>query len=103
MVRCMALLLAMARAGRGVQLSKFSRERGWSLRSAYRDIDTLSAAGVPVEQLQARGHFHSSYTMVDVVITGVAGRIQMAQALRRFAGLPPEVKVPPQKLEAAAS
>jgi hypothetical protein len=25
--------------------------------------------------------------MVDVVVTGVAGRAQMAQALRRFAGL----------------
>jgi hypothetical protein len=27
--------------------------------------------------------------MVDVVITGVQGRTQMAEALRRFAGLPP--------------
>ncbi|SHL20937.1 Predicted flavoprotein CzcO associated with the cation diffusion facilitator CzcD [Bradyrhizobium lablabi] len=52
----------------------------------------LSAAGVPVEQLNARGHFHSSLTMVDVVITGVSGRVQMADALRRFAGLPPERK-----------
>jgi len=45
---------------------------------------------VPVEQLKAGGHFHSSFTMVDVVITGVSGRAQMANALRRFAGLPPE-------------
>jgi len=52
----------------------------------------LAAAGVPVEQLQARGHFHSSFTMVDVVITGVSGREQMAEALRRFAGLPSERK-----------
>ncbi len=52
--------------------------------------DALAAAGVPVTQLQARGHFHSSFTMVDVVVTGVAGRIEMAQALRRFAGLPAE-------------
>jgi len=65
--------------------------------------EALAAAGVPVEQLKARGHFHSSFTMVDVVITGVNGRIQMAGALRRFAGLPPEVKLPPQKLNAAAS
>ena len=43
---------------------------------------------MPVEQLKARGHFHSSLTMVDVVITGVSGRVQMAEALRRFAGLP---------------
>ena len=52
--------------------------------------EALEAAGVPVEQLKARGHFHSSLTMVDVVITGVSGRTQMANALRRFAGLPPE-------------
>ena len=53
--------------------------------------EAMAAAGVPVEQLKARGHFHSSFAMVDVVITGVAGRVQMAEALRRFAGLPPEV------------
>jgi acetyl esterase/lipase len=46
----------------------------------------LAAAGVPVEQLQARGHFHSSFTMVDVIVTGADGRASMAEALRRFAG-----------------
>jgi cation diffusion facilitator CzcD-associated flavoprotein CzcO/acetyl esterase/lipase len=51
--------------------------------------EALAAAGVAVEQLKAHGHFHSSFTMVDVVITGVQGRTQMAEALRRFAGLPP--------------
>jgi acetyl esterase/lipase len=45
------------------------------------------ASGVPVEQRKARGHFHASFTMVDVVITGVSGRTQMAEALGRFAGL----------------
>jgi len=50
--------------------------------------EALAAAGVPVEQLQARGHFHSSFAMVDVVITGVSGRARMAEALRCFAGLP---------------
>uniref|UniRef100_Q07TK6 Alpha/beta hydrolase fold-3 domain protein n=1 Tax=Rhodopseudomonas palustris (strain BisA53) TaxID=316055 RepID=Q07TK6_RHOP5 len=50
--------------------------------------EALAAAGVEVEQLQARGHFHASFTMVDVVITGVGGRAQMANALRSFAGLP---------------
>ncbi|MGY4339324.1 acetyl esterase/lipase [Bradyrhizobium sp. LM2.9] len=53
--------------------------------------EAMAAAGVPVEQLRARGHFHSSFAMVDVVITGVSGRVQMAEALRRFAGLPPKV------------
>ncbi len=47
--------------------------------------EALAAAGVPVEQLQAQGHFHSSFTMVDVVATGVSGRAKMAEALRRFA------------------
>jgi acetyl esterase/lipase len=52
--------------------------------------EALAANGVPVEQLKARGHFHSSFVMVDVVITGVSWRVQMAQALRQFAGLPPQ-------------
>jgi cation diffusion facilitator CzcD-associated flavoprotein CzcO/acetyl esterase/lipase len=53
--------------------------------------EAMAAEGVTVEQLKARGHFHSSFAMVDVIITGAPGRVQMAQALRRFAGLPPEV------------
>ncbi|MBR0810889.1 alpha/beta hydrolase fold domain-containing protein [Bradyrhizobium diazoefficiens] len=53
--------------------------------------EAMAAAGVPVEQLRAHGHFHSSFAMVDVVITGAPGRVQMAEALRRFAGLPPEI------------
>jgi cation diffusion facilitator CzcD-associated flavoprotein CzcO/acetyl esterase/lipase len=61
--------------------------------------EAMSAAGVPVEQLKAHGHFHSSFTMVDVVITGVPGRVQMAEALRRFAGQ----ASPGHKIAAAAS
>jgi acetyl esterase/lipase len=52
---------------------------------AYAEV--LAAAGVPVEQLEARGHFHSSSTMVDVIASAASGRERMAQALRRFAGL----------------
>ena len=50
--------------------------------------EALANAGVAVEQLKAAGHFHSSFTMVDVVITGASGRARMAEALRGFAGLP---------------
>jgi acetyl esterase/lipase len=45
--------------------------------------EALAAVGAPVVQLKARGHFHASFTMVDVVITGASGRAQMAEALRR--------------------
>ena len=48
--------------------------------------EALGAAGVPVEQLPARGHFHSSFTMVDMIATTVSGLEKMAQA-QRFAGL----------------
>jgi cation diffusion facilitator CzcD-associated flavoprotein CzcO/acetyl esterase/lipase len=65
--------------------------------------EALAKAGVPVEQLQAKGHFHSSFTMVDVVITGVSGRIKMADALRRFAGLPGEESERPAPLEVNAA
>ncbi len=49
--------------------------------------EAQAAPGVPVEQVQARGHIHSSFTMVDVIATAVSGREKMAQALQRFAGL----------------
>src|SRR3984893_16921972 len=52
--------------------------------------EALAAAGVPVERLNARCRFHVAVAMVDVVITGVSGRVQMAETLRRFAGLPLE-------------
>jgi cation diffusion facilitator CzcD-associated flavoprotein CzcO/acetyl esterase/lipase len=68
----------------------------------------LTKAGVPVEQLKAQGHFHSSFVMVDVVITGVPGRVKMAEALRRFAGLPAQQsdasrRAPPPEVNAAAN
>ena len=56
--------------------------------------DAMAAAGVPVEQLQAHGHFHSSFTMVDVMATAVSGRERMAEALRRFAGVGEEKVLP---------
>jgi cation diffusion facilitator CzcD-associated flavoprotein CzcO/acetyl esterase/lipase len=56
--------------------------------------EALAAAGVPVEQLKGRGHFHASFTMVDMVLTAATGRERMAEALRRFAGLPEEAVRP---------
>ena len=48
--------------------------------------EALAAAGVPVRQLPARGHTHTSLTMVDVVISGAGVRAEMADALPRFFG-----------------
>ena len=68
--------------------------------------EAMAAAGVPVEQLQARGHIHTSLMMVDVVVTGVSGRAKMAEALRGFAGLPRKLEesedVSPIAVNAAA-
>jgi len=44
----------------------------------------LQEAGVPVEELRARGHTHTSLTMVDVVLSGADLRQRMADALRGF-------------------
>lgn len=41
----------------------------------------LAAAGVPVRQIRARGHIHTSLTMVDAVISGARVRAQLAEAL----------------------
>jgi acetyl esterase/lipase len=48
--------------------------------------EALAAGGVDVQHIKARGHIHSSLTMVDLVISGAPYRAQMAAALRRFAG-----------------
>jgi acetyl esterase/lipase len=45
----------------------------------------LADAGNAVEHLEARGHTHTSVTMVDVVLSGAAVRDAMARALRRLA------------------
>ena len=48
--------------------------------------EALAAAGVPVEHLQAEGHTHTSTGAVDVLITPIATREIMANALRGFFG-----------------
>ncbi len=44
----------------------------------------LQAAGVPVQHLSARGHLHTSLTMVDMIISGAPHRARMAEAIRGF-------------------
>ncbi len=46
--------------------------------------EALEAVGVPVRHLRARGHVHTSLTMVDVVLSGAGTRAEMANALRGF-------------------
>ena len=48
--------------------------------------DAMAAAGVPVRQLSARGHTHTSLTMVDVVLSGAGVRAEIGDALRQFFG-----------------
>jgi cation diffusion facilitator CzcD-associated flavoprotein CzcO/acetyl esterase/lipase len=44
----------------------------------------LEDAGVPVRLVRARGHTHTSVTMVGVVISGASVRAEMAEALSGF-------------------
>ena len=46
--------------------------------------EAMEAAGVPVTQLKARGHTHTSLTMVDVILSGAPARQEMADALKGF-------------------
>ncbi len=46
--------------------------------------DALADAGVPVRHLAARGHVHTSLTMVDVVLSGADVRVQMSDVIRKF-------------------
>ena len=54
------------------------RDEGNAYAHALRD------AGVPVTHVQARGHVHTSITMVDMLPSGAPHRQQMAAALREF-------------------
>jgi len=44
----------------------------------------LDAAGVPVTHIEARGHTHTSLTMVDVVLSGAKPRATLATAIRNL-------------------
>ncbi|MFM8390462.1 MAG: alpha/beta hydrolase, partial [Actinomycetota bacterium] len=44
----------------------------------------LNEAGVQVRRIQARGHIHTSITMVDMLPSGQSVRAQMASGLRGF-------------------
>ena len=44
----------------------------------------LAAAGVPVQHVQARGHIHTSLTMVDMILSSPGYRTTMAEALHGF-------------------
>ena len=57
--------------------------------------EALEAAGVPVRHLSARGHTHTSISMVDVVLSGAPIRAEMADAVRSFfpRHLPPPTSV----------
>jgi acetyl esterase/lipase len=46
--------------------------------------EALAAAGNEVEHISGRGHTHTSLTMVDIIISSVPYREQMAHALRGF-------------------
>jgi cation diffusion facilitator CzcD-associated flavoprotein CzcO/acetyl esterase/lipase len=44
----------------------------------------LADAGVPVQHVQARGHIHTSLTMVEMILSSPSYRTTMAEALRGF-------------------
>jgi cation diffusion facilitator CzcD-associated flavoprotein CzcO/acetyl esterase/lipase len=44
----------------------------------------LAAAGGKVDHVAARGHIHTSITMVDVILSGAEPRARMGEALRSF-------------------
>ncbi|MCU4187011.1 alpha/beta hydrolase fold domain-containing protein [Acidiferrimicrobium sp. IK] len=46
--------------------------------------EALAAAGVEVHHIRARGHIHTSLTMVDVVLSGADVRAEMSAGLRSF-------------------
>ncbi|CAA9251608.1 MAG: Cyclohexanone monooxygenase [uncultured Acidimicrobiales bacterium] len=50
--------------------------------------EALAAAGVPVRHVSARGHIHTSLTMVDVLPSGAVVRAEVAEAVRELLRAP---------------
>jgi acetyl esterase/lipase len=48
--------------------------------------EAMASAGVPVRHLPARGHTHTSLTMVDVILSGAGVRAEIGEALHQFFG-----------------
>jgi cation diffusion facilitator CzcD-associated flavoprotein CzcO/acetyl esterase/lipase len=46
--------------------------------------EALAAAGVPVQQVTARGHTHTSIAMVGIILSGAQHRAEIGEALRGF-------------------
>jgi cation diffusion facilitator CzcD-associated flavoprotein CzcO/acetyl esterase/lipase len=46
--------------------------------------EALAAAGVKVKHIAARGHLHTSLSMVDVILSGAPIRAEMAKAIQGF-------------------
>ncbi len=76
--RCIALLVAMVRARRGVMLRPFAQRRGWNPRAAYRDIETLRDAGVQIE------HEHGWYRVSADWIPASAVDVKRDELLALF-------------------
>lgn len=91
-VRCIALLVALARAKRGIQLRPFFERRGWCWRSSYRDLETLRRAGVPIEK-EERGWFRVAEGWVPATAIDVK-RDELAALLaaRRLAPALPQLE-----------
>jgi predicted DNA-binding transcriptional regulator YafY len=69
----------MARAKRGINLRSFAAQRGWSGRALYRDIESLCAAGVPVEHPE-----HGWYRVADGWIPAGTVDVQRDELLALF-------------------
>jgi cation diffusion facilitator CzcD-associated flavoprotein CzcO/acetyl esterase/lipase len=50
--------------------------------------EALKAAGNEVRHLRLRGHLHTSLSMVDILLSAIDGRAEVAAALREFLGAP---------------
>jgi hypothetical protein len=82
----------MSLSTRLAKLERRGRDRSWRRPSSIHCATKASPTPRPRPACRSSscrrpGHFHSSFTMVNVIPTAASGREKMAQALQRFAGL----------------
>ena len=62
--RVVALGRVLTTRARGIVVSRYAAESGSSVRNIYRDIETLIAAGYPVERADTRFWLPKGWTMM---------------------------------------
>lgn len=86
-IRTLAVLQALVRSRRGVALKTLAKDNGFPLRSLYRDVAAIQAAGFPVESADGRYWLKPDWRMPGVASVDADELLALFAARSLAAGL----------------